>query len=75
MRSLNKKLPPLKRKGNKKKFYPQPEPLNLRNFKKKKLPRNLKQKKWNKNFWLLRPFKKLKLLLQRKQLLKLILQD
>lgn len=70
-----RKLLWLKRKERMKKFFPRPELKNLRNSKRKKLSKNLKPREWNKNSCQLRPSKKLKLLLQRKLLLKLTWPD
>jgi len=57
------------------KCFQSKELRNLRSFKKKKHLRKLKLKRWNRNSFLLKPFKRLKQLQQRRQQLKLILLD
>jgi hypothetical protein len=75
MKSLNKKLLRLRRKDKWKKFFQKKELRSLRFFSKKKPHKNLKLKKWNKNFWLPKQFKKQKPQLQKKQQQKLTLLD
>jgi len=65
----------LKKKDKTNKSYQNKELKNLNCFKKKKLPRNLKLKRWNKNFCLPKQSKRQKLLPPRRLLLKQILLD
>lgn len=57
------------------KYFQSKELRNLRSFKKRKQLRKLKLKRWNRNSFLPKPFKRLKQLQQRRQQLKLILLD
>jgi len=65
----------LKRKDKTKKFCQSKEQMILNHFKKKRLHKNLKLKRWSKNSCLLKLFKKPKLLLLRKLLPKQTLPD
>lgn len=62
-------------KDNKKKFYLLQEQRNLKNSRKKKPSKNLKLRRWNKNSWLPKLFKRPKQPLPRKLQLKLTLLD
>jgi len=66
MRSSRRKLPTLRRRDKMKKFSPSKELRSLRNFKRKKLPRSSRPRRWNKSSLLLKLFKRLKLLLLRR---------
>jgi hypothetical protein len=61
----------LRKRDKTKKFFLIKELMNLRNSKKKKLPKNLRPRRWNKNSSLLKLSKKPRLLLPRKLLLRL----
>jgi len=71
MKNLERRLPMLRKIDKTKKFFRSKELRNLRYSKKKKLPRNLRLRRWNKNSSLLKQSKKRKLLLPRKLQLKL----
>jgi hypothetical protein len=72
---LSKRFLPLSTKDKMKKFFRRPELLNSKNFKRKKLLKSLKPRKWSKNSSLPKLFKKLKPLLLRKLLLEQISLD
>jgi len=66
MKNLKRRLPMLRKRDRPKKFFHTKELTNSRNFKKKKLPKNLKLKEWSKNSCPHRLFKRPRLLLPRK---------
>jgi hypothetical protein len=67
-KNLRKRLLMLRKRDRMKKFFPNKELMNSRYSKRKKQPKNLKLKRWNKNFYLHKLFKKPKLLLPRRPL-------
>lgn len=73
--NLKRKLLKLKKKDKTNKSYQKKELKNLNCFKKKKLLKSLRLKRWNKNFCLPKQSKRQKLLLPRRLLLKQILLD
>jgi hypothetical protein len=75
MKNLRKRLLMLRKIDKMKKFFQNKELMNSRFSKRKKQLKNLKPKRWNKNFYLHKLFKKPKLLLLRRLLPKLIWLD
>lgn len=75
MKISREKLLKPREKDNKKKFCQELELLNLRNSKKRRLLRNLKLREWSKSSLRLKLCKRPRLLLQRRQLPRLILLD
>jgi hypothetical protein len=49
MKNLKRRLLMLKKKDKMRKLFPSQELRNSRNFKRKRLPKNLKPRKWNRN--------------------------
>jgi len=68
MRSSKRRLLMLRRRDKMKKFFQKRELRSLRDFKKKKLPKSSRLRRWNKNSFQLKPFKRPKLPPLRKQL-------
>jgi len=75
MKNLKRRLLVPRKRDRMKKFFQKTEPKNSRNFKKKKLPKNLKLKEWSKNSYPHRLFKRPRLLLPRKLPPRLTLPD
>ena len=74
-KNLKRRLPMPRKRDRPKKFFQSKELKNSRNFKKKKLPKNLKLKEWSRNSCLHRLFKRPRLLLPRRLLPRPTLPD
>ena len=74
-RNLRRRSLMLRRKDKMKKFYQNRELRSLRSFKRKKLPKSSRLRRWNKNSYQLKLSKKPKLLLLRRLLPKPTLPD